>query len=84
MGSTQDIYDRIQQDMVGIWGDVATFMLKERLEDVQADPKNLRPQDLERIVQLLRTKTLPSILGPDGAKAKADLYLLWIRKFGRE
>jgi hypothetical protein len=82
MGTGQDVYERIQTDMIAIWGDVATFMLKKRVQDVQADPANLSAGDLERIVQLLREKTLPSILGPEGAKAKADLYLRWIRKLG--
>jgi hypothetical protein len=74
----QAAYERIAEDMRSIWGDMALAMLRKRVRDVQADPNSLTAQDLEKIVDLLRAKTLPSILGEDGAEAKARLYLAWV------
>lgn len=74
----QAAYERIAEDMRSIWGDMALAMLRKRVRDVHADPNALTAQDLERIVDLLRAKTLPSILGEDGAEAKARQYLAWV------
>lgn len=74
----QAAYERIAEDMRSIWGDMALPMLRKRVRDVHADPNALTRQDLERIVDLLRAKTLPSILGEDGAEAKARQYLAWL------
>jgi len=71
-------YERIEADMRAIWGDMAPAMLRKRLRDVRADPGSLTREALEQIVQLLREKTLPSILGAEGADAKASQYLAWI------
>lgn len=71
-------YERIEADMRAIWGDMAPAMLRKRLRDVRADPGALTREALEQIVQLLREKTLPSILGTEGADAKASQYLAWI------
>lgn len=71
-------YERIEADMRAIWGDMAPAMLRKRLRDVHADVAALNREDLERIVQLLRERTLPSVLGLEGAEAKAMQYLAWI------
>ena len=74
----QVAYERIAADMRTIWGDMALAMLRKRLRDVHADPNALTDRDLERIVELLRAKTLPSILGEEGAEAKARQYRAWV------
>lgn len=74
----QAAYERIEADMRGIWGDMAPAMLRKRLRDVHADLSILSRENLEKIVELLRQKTLPSILGEDGAEAKAKQYLAWV------
>ncbi|MEK6986684.1 MAG: hypothetical protein AABX97_01155 [Candidatus Thermoplasmatota archaeon] len=74
----QAAYERIEADMRGIWGDMAPAMLRKRLRDVHADLSTLSRENLETIVDLLRQKTLPSILGEDGAEAKAKQYLAWV------
>jgi len=68
--------------MRGIWGDMAPAMLRKRLRDVHADLSTLSRDDLEKIVDLLRQKTLPSILGEDGAETKAKQYLAWVDDSG--
>ncbi len=78
----QAAYERIAADMRTIWGDMALPMLRKRLRDVHADPNALTPQDVEKIVDLLRSKTLPSILGEEGAEAKARQYLAWVADSG--
>lgn len=78
----QAAYERIAADMRSIWGDMALAMLRKRLRDVHADPNALTQEDLERIVDLLRAKTLPSILGQEGAEAKARQYLTWVADSG--
>lgn len=74
----QAAYERIAADMRSIWGDMAIAMLRKRVRDVRADPNALTKQDLEKIVDLLRSKTLPSILGEEGAESKARQYLAWV------
>ena len=64
--------------MQAIWGDMALAMLRKRLRDVHADPATLTGGDLAKIVHLLRERTLPSIMGEDGAEAKARQYLAWV------
>ena len=78
----QAAYERIAADMRSIWGDMALAMLRKRLRDVHADPNALTREDLERIVDLLRAKTLPSILGEEGAESKARQYLAWVADSG--
>jgi len=78
----QAAYERIAADMRAVWGDMALPMLRKRLRDVHADPNALTKQDLEKIVDLLRSKTLPSILGEEGAEAKARQYLAWVADSG--
>ena len=78
----QAAYERIAEDMRSIWGDMALPMLRKRIRDVHADPNAMTKQDLEKIVDLLRAKTLPSILGDDGAEAKAQQYLTWVADSG--
>ncbi len=78
----QAAYERIAADMRSIWGDMALAMLRKRLRDVHADPNALTREDLERIVDLLRAKTLPSILGEEGAETKACQYLAWVADSG--
>ncbi len=78
----QAAYERIAEDMRSIWGDMALAMLRKRVRDVNADPNALTRQDLEKIVDLLRSRTLPSILGEDGAEAKARQYLDWVANSG--
>ena len=78
----QAAYERIEADMRGIWGDMAPAMLRKRLRDVHADLSTLSRDDLEKIVDLLRQKTLPSILGEDGAETKAKQYLAWVDDSG--
>lgn len=78
----QAAYERIAEDMRSIWGDMALPMLRKRVRDVHADPNAMTRQDLEKIVDLLRAKTLPSILGDDGAEAKARQYLTWVADSG--
>ncbi len=73
-----EIYQRILEDMRTIWGEMAVFMIKKRAKDVEADLANLKKGDLERIIDLLKEKTLPSTLGPDGAEAKARQYRSWL------
>ena len=71
-------YGRIEADMRAIWGDMALAMLRKRLRDVQAELLTLTHDELVRIVELLRQRTLPSIMGEDGADVKARQYLEWI------
>lgn len=78
----QAAYERIAADMRSIWGDMAIAMLRKRLRDVHADPNALTQKDLEKIVELLRLKTLPSILGEEAAEAKARQYLTWVGDSG--
>ncbi len=78
----QAAYERIAADMRSIWGDMALPMLRKRLRDVHADPNALTQADLEKIIELLRAKTLPSILGEEGAEAKARQYLAWVGDSG--
>jgi hypothetical protein len=73
-----EVYDRILGDMKTIWGEMAVFMIKKRAKDVEADLANLRKVDLERIIELLRQKTLPATLGLEGADAKANQYRSWL------
>ncbi len=68
--------------MRGIWGDMAPAMLRKRLRDVHADLSTLSRENLEKIVELLRAKTLPSIMGEEGAEAKARQYLAWVDDSG--
>ena len=73
-----EVYDKILADMKTIWGEMAVFMIKKRAKDVEADLSSLTEEDLERIIELLRERTLPSTLGPDGAEAKARRYRSWL------
>lgn len=75
-------YDRIEADLRAIWGDMALAMLRKRLRDVHADLTALTKEDLVAVVGLLRAKTLPSVLGEEGAEAKARQYLAWIEDNG--
>jgi hypothetical protein len=75
-------YERIAADMRAIWGDMALAMLRKRLRDVHADLENLTREQLVQIVELLRAKTLPSILGEEGAATKAEQYLAWVDEVG--
>ena len=74
----QAAYDLIVADMRAIWGDMAPAMLRKRLRDVRASPGSLTRTDLVKIVQLLRERTLPSVMGEEGAEAKANQYLAWV------
>ncbi len=74
----QAAYARIEADMRAIWGDMALAMLRKRLRDVHANPASLTESELEEIVQLLRERTLPSVIGEEGAEAKARQYRAWI------
>ncbi len=78
----QAAYERIAADMRSIWGDMALPMLRKRVRDVHADPNSLTQGDLEKIVALLREKTLPSVLGEEGAEAKARQYRAWVADSG--
>ncbi len=78
----QAAYERIAADMRSIWGDMALPMLRKRLRDVHADPNALTKDDVEKIVELLRQRTLPSVLGEEGADAKARQYIVWINDSG--
>lgn len=71
-------YDRIAADLRTIWGDMALAMLRKRLRDVRADPETLTRDQLAQVVDLLRAKTLPSVLGEEGAEVKAQQYRAWI------
>lgn len=71
-------YELIEADMRAIWGDMAPAMLRKRLRDVRANPGSLTRTDLVKIVQLLRERTLPSVMGEEGAEAKANQYLAWV------
>ncbi len=68
-------YDPIEADLRAIWGDMALAMLRKRLRDVHPDLSTLTPEDLVKIVDLLRQRTLPSIMGEDASDIKAKLYL---------
>ena len=73
------VYDRILADMRAVWGEMAVAMLRKRLRDVEvSDPALLTRDLLVRIVQLLREKTLPSVLGPEGAELRAKVWLSWV------
>ncbi len=74
----QGAYDRIEADMRAIWGDMALAMLRKRLRDVRADRSTLTEDDLVKVVELLRARTLPSVIGDEGADVKAKQYLAWI------
>jgi len=73
-----DVYGRILADMQGIWGAMAGAMLRKRLRDVSADAARLTPEQLRAVVHLLQEKTLPSVLGPEGAELKAKLWMSWV------
>ncbi len=78
-----EVYGRILADMKAVWGEMAVAMLRKRLRDVDvSDPARLTRDDLVRIVHLLQEKTLPAVLGPDGADLKARLWLSWVRDGG--
>ena len=64
--------------MRAIWGDMALAMLRKRLRDVRADRSTLTEDDLVKVVELLRARTLPSVIGDEGADVKAKQYLGWI------
>lgn len=74
----KDAFARIETDMRAIWGEMAHAMLRKRLRDVRANADSLTSEDVGRIVELLRERTLPSILGDDGAEAKAALWRSWV------
>lgn len=78
----QAAYERIAEDMRAIWGEMARPMLRKRLRDVHADPNALTKEDLEKIVALLRSNTLPSVLGEEASEAKARQYLAWVADSG--
>src|SRR5436309_15153478 len=69
--------------MRAIWGDMALAMLRKRVRDVRADLTSLTEADLEKIVDLLRERTLPSIMGVEGAEAKAKQYRAWVANGSR-
>lgn len=71
-------YERIAADLHAIWGDMAFAMLRKRLRDVHAELATLTRDDLVKIVQLLRERTLPAVIGEEGAEAKATQYLAWV------
>ena len=73
-----EAYGRILSDMKAIWGEMATAMLRKRLRDVSADAGRLSTEQLRAVVRLLEEKTLPSILGREGAELKARLWLSWV------
>lgn len=73
-----DVYGRILADMRVIWGEMASAMLRKRLRDVSADAARLTPAQLREVVALLQEKTLPSVLGPEGAEMKAKLWMSWV------
>jgi len=73
-----DVYNRILNDMRSIWGEMAVFMIKKRAKDVSADVAHLTHDDLSKIIELLRVKTLPATLGREGAEAKARQYRSWL------
>ena len=73
-----EVYGRILADMKAIWGEMASAMLRKRLRDVSADAARITPEQLRQVVSLLQEKTLPSVLGPDGAELKAKLWLSWV------
>ena len=73
-----DVYGRILADMQVIWGEMAGAMLRKRLRDVSADAARLTPAQLREVVVLLQEKTLPSVLGPEGAEMKAKLWMSWV------
>ena len=74
----REIYERIVADMKAIWGEMAVFLVKKRASDIRADPSNLTEGEIERIIDLLSQRTLPSTLGREGAEAKARLYRSWL------
>ena len=73
-----EVYGRILADMKMIWGEMASAMLRKRLRDVCANPAQLTPAELRAVVQLLQEKTLPSVLGSEGAEQKAKLWMSWV------
>lgn len=73
-----EVFDRILADMKAIWGEMAAAMLRKRMRDVQADAEHLTREQLVRVVQLLKEKTLPSVLGPEGAETKARAWMAWV------
>ena len=73
-----NVYGRILADMQAIWGEMATAMLRKRMRDINADATRLTAEDLRRVVSLLQEKTLPSILGLEGAELKAKLWISWM------
>jgi len=74
----KDAFARIEADMRAIWGEMAPAMLRKRIRDVRANPEALTAEDVGKIVDLLRERTLPSILGEDAAEAKATQYREWL------
>ncbi len=68
--------------MRAIWGEMAPAMLRKRLRDVGADADALTREAVEKIVELLRVRTLPSILGEEGAESKAKAWRVWVRMIG--
>jgi len=52
--------------------------MRGTLRDVSADPARLTPDQLRAVVHLLHEKTLPSVLGSEGAEMKAKLWMSWV------
>ena len=42
------------------------------------EPRAAHPAELRAVVQLLQEKTLPSVLGSEGAEQKAKLWMSWV------
>lgn len=80
MNGADGVYARILDDLTRIWGQMAVYMLRKRVRDVGADEASLSAEDLVRVVELLRERTLPAVLGAEGAAAKARVYLEWIEE----
>ncbi|OGS51357.1 MAG: hypothetical protein A3K65_00025 [Euryarchaeota archaeon RBG_16_68_12] len=79
----EHVYDRVLAEMKAVWGEMAAAMLRKRLRDVEvADPAHLSRPAPVRVVHLLREKTLPAVLGPEGAELKARLWLSWVEDGG--
>src|SRR3989475_9931546 len=64
-------YELIEADMRAIWGDMALAMLRKRVRDVRAALTSLTEADVEKMDDLLRGGSLPSMVGEGGAAAQA-------------
>ena len=75
----QHIVSRIKDDLKLMWGDMADHMVNRGLEDLGLI-KEPSLDDMEKVIELLDTRTFPLFLKQDVANRKTRLYSRWLRE----